>query len=182
MSKAKINFEKVGKGLSSTGTFIAENKKPLLYVGGAIAIVVVGWALTRRLKKAVSGAGKNIIEGNYVQQNVDFSKTTITKQVAKNYAEALYSAFTYYWGTDKTILRNVFDKITPEDFKLIFNEFGVRSRGAIDGKEPTGIERLLGLYKNLDLMGWLNAELDVLDWNTKAKVRAVIEPAGFILD
>jgi hypothetical protein len=182
MAKSKVDWNKIGKGVSSAGTYISENRKPLLYVGGAVAIVVVGWALTRRIKKAVSGAGRNIIEGNYIEQDIDVTKTTISKQIAKNYAEALYSAFTYYWGTDKTIVRNVFDKITPEDFKLIFNEFGIRSRGAIDGKEPTGIERWLGLYKNLDLMGWLNAELDILDFALKNKVRAVVEPAGFILD
>jgi hypothetical protein len=181
MSGKKINWDKIGKGISSTGTYIAENKKPLLYIGGAIAIVVVGYAITRRAKKAVTSIGKDIIEGNFVSQSVDMSKATITKEQAKNYAEALYTAFINYWGTDNTAVRNVFDRINSEDYKMIHNEFGVRSRGMIDGKEPTGVEKWLGIYKDLDLIGWLNAELSVTDFLLKGKVRKVVEPAGFIL-
>jgi len=180
MAKSKVDWNKIGKGISSTGTYIAENKKPLLYVGGAVAVVVIGWAVVNRFKKAVKG--NNIKGGKFVKQDIDVEKLTITPQIAKNYAEALYSAFTYYWGTDKSIINNVFDKISPEDFKLISNEFGVRSRGVIDGKEPTAFEKWLKQYKDLDLIGWLNAELDFLDFNLKKKVRAIVEPAGFILD
>jgi hypothetical protein len=45
---------------------------------------------------------------------------SITEEQAKNYAESLYSAFNYYWGTDKQVISNVFSKINSEDFKLVY--------------------------------------------------------------
>lgn len=174
-------MSKLGQNIAKLGDYIGQNKKPLLYVGGAIAITAVGVAIVKKVKRNLTGA--DIIEGNYVVQDVDFSKTTITPQTAKNYAESLYRAFTYYWGTDKGVVSSVFEKINPEDYKLIHNQFGVRSRGMIDGKEPTAFEKWLGFYKNLNLTDWINAELDYVgDRTLRNKIRSIAEPAGFIIE
>ena len=95
MSK-KINFDKVGKGLTATGNFIAKNPKPLLVIGGSIAVVVIGVALVKRFKGAISGA--DIKGGKFTEQDIDETKTTISQQTAKNYAENLFDAFNYKAG------------------------------------------------------------------------------------
>jgi len=172
----KINYDKFGKGLAKTGDYISTNKKPLLYIGGAIAVVVVGYAIVKRLKGEV--AGKKPKVGNFITQGVDVTKTSITQEMAKNYAESLYGAFNYYWGTDKAIIRNVFENINSEDFKMIFNYYGVRSRD-LDGKAPTGLWKLFGQYEDLNLVEWLSKELDVLDFLLKNKIRPIVNGAGF---
>jgi len=175
----KVNYNKFGTGLAKTGEYISSNKKPLLYIGGAIAIVVVGYAIVKRLKGEI--AGKKPKGGNFITQGVDLSKTSITQEMAKNYAESLYTAFNYYWGTDNTIIRNVFDKINSEDFKLIFNYYGIRSRD-LDGKAPTGLWKIFGQYEDLNLVEWLNEELGILDFSLKNKIRPIVNGAGFILE
>jgi hypothetical protein len=121
----KVNYDKFGKGLSGVGTYIGNNKKPLLYVGGAIALVVIGYAVVKRVKGAVSG--KNIVGGKFNTQDVDENKTTISDSTAKNYAENLFEAFNFFWGTDKTTIDTIFSKINSEDFKKVYNAFGKRS-------------------------------------------------------
>jgi hypothetical protein len=179
MTKPKVDWNKIGKGISSTGTYIAENKKPLLYVGGAVAIVVVGWTVVNKFKKAVKG--KSIRAGKFIEQNIDVKKLTITPQQAQNYAEQLFEAMNYDWGTDKAQIRNVFQKINAEDFKLVFNAFGKRDYGTLGKFSPTAFERMFGLYRSLDLVNWLNEDLDFLDWKLRAEIRKVIEPAGFVI-
>ena len=130
MSKFNIN-----QATSKTGEFIATNKKPLLYIGGAIAVVIIGIAVVKRLKGGISG--ENISGGKFVEQDIDTEKTTISNQTAKNYAENLFEAFNYTWGTDKGIISTVFSKIKPEDFKMVYNAFGKRSYSAVNGGSPS---------------------------------------------
>jgi hypothetical protein len=176
----KINYDKFGKGISGIGTFIGNNKKPLLYVGGAIALVVVGYAVVKRLKGAVEG--KKIIAGKFNEQDIDPIKLTISKKTAENYAEILFEAFNYDWGTDKGQVENVFNKIKSEDFKLIYNAFGKRDYGTWGGFSPTAVERLLGQFRSLDLVQWLNEELGILDFSLKNKIRPIVDGAGFVLE
>jgi len=173
---------KFGNAVSKTGTFIQANKKPLLYVGGAIAIVVIGLAIVNRIKKGI--AGQNILGGDYHEQAVDSTKTKISQATAQNYAENLFQAFNYSWGTDLATIKAIFSKINSEDFKMIYNAFGKRSYSGINGGTPSG--KMYGLdywigFTDLDLIGWLNAELGMADILTKAKVKPIVEGAGFIL-
>jgi hypothetical protein len=176
----KVNYDKFGKGLSGVGTYIGNNKKPLLYVGGAIALVVIGYAVVKRVKGAV--AGKNIVGGKFNTQDIDENKTTISDSTAKNYAEILFEAFNYDWGTDKSQVDSVFSKIKPEDFKLVYNAYGKRDYGTLTGLSPTWAERVGGLYRSLDLIQWINEELEFGDSALREKIRKVVEPAGFILE
>jgi hypothetical protein len=170
----------LGKATSNTGEFIANNKKPLLYIGGAIAVVVIGVAVVRRIKGKIEGT--NISKGKFVEQNIDLTKTTISVQTAKNYAEILFEAFNYDWGTDKSQVESVFSKIKSEDFKLIYNAYGKRDYGTLTGLSPTWAERVGGLYRSLDLVQWINEELGFGDGALKEKIRKIVEPAGFVIE
>lgn len=168
---------------SKTGEFIANNKKPLLYIGGAIAIVVIGFAIVRRIKGKIEGEG--ISGGKFVEQEIDETKTTITPQTARNYAENLFEAFNYSFGTDKGVIDSVFSKIKPEDFKMVYNAFGKRSYSQLNGGSPSEAwyapDTWIGSTK-LDLIAWLNTELGFGDGALKAKIRKVVEPAGFVIE
>lgn len=170
----------LGKITSNTGNFIADNKKPLLYIGGAIAVTILAVTVVRRLKGKIEG--KDISKGKFVEQDIDFTKTTISLQTAKNYAEILFEAFNYDWGTDKSQVEAVFSKIKPEDFKLVYNAYGKRDYGTLTGLSPTWAERAGGLYRSLDLVQWINEELEFGDGALKDKIRKVVEPAGFIIE
>lgn len=176
----KINYDKFGKGLAKTGDYISANKKPLLYIGGAIAVVVIGVAIVKKIKTKLEG--DNISKGKFNQQDVDLTKITITPKTAKNYAEILFEAFNYDWGTDKGQIENVFNKIKSEDFKLIYNSFGKRDYGVVSGLSPTWGERLVGAYRSLDLIQWINEELGIGDSGLREKIRKIVEPAGFVLE
>ena len=177
----KVNYDKIGKGLSGVGTFIGNNKKPLLYIGGAIAVVVVGVALVKRFTGAIEG--KDIKGGKFNIQDIDEAKSTISNATAKNYAELLYEASNYQFGTDKSIIESVFSKINSEDFKKVYNAFGKRSySNGISGGKPSQLQIWLGDYEDLDLIGWLNNELGFGDSALKNKIRPIIEGAGFVLE
>jgi hypothetical protein len=169
----------LGKSLTKTGDFIGNNKKPLLYVGGAIAVVVIGYAIVKRLKGGITG--ESIKGGKFIEQEVDETKTTISDAQAKNYAENLFQAFNYTYGTDKGIIDSVFSRINPEDFKKVYNAYGKRSYSAITGGTPSPLTFFWNM-ENLDLIAWLNAELGFGDGTLKTKIRKVVEPAGFVLE
>ena len=176
---------KLGNYLDKTGNFVSEHRKPLMYVGVTIAVLIVGVAILKRIKNAVTGA--NVKGGNYHEQAVDMTKTTISKATAENYAEQLFKAFNYYWGTDLSTIKTIFKKINSEDFKLIFNAFGTRTYSKVNGGTPSGSwigldnPVIFGSNPDLDLMQWLDNELGMLDYTTKGIVRPIVEKAGFVL-
>jgi hypothetical protein len=169
----------LGKSLAKTGDFIGNNKKPLLYIGGAIAVVVIGYAVVKRLKGNITGEG--VKGGKFVEQDIDETKTTISDTQAKNYAENLFQAFNYTYGTDKGVIDGVFSKLNPEDFKKVYNAYGRRSYSGITGGTPSVLTYWFN-SENLDLISWLNNELGLGDGSLKTKIRNVVEPAGFVLE
>lgn len=169
----------LGKSLTKAGDFIGNNKKPLLYVGGAIAIVVIGYAVVKRLKGRISG--ESIKGAKFIEQDIDESKTTISDAQAKNYAENLFQAFNYNFGTDKGVIDAVFTRLNPEDFKKVYNSYGRRSYSPITGGTPSPLTYLWN-SEDLDLISWLNYELGLGDGALKTKIRKVVEPAGFVLE
>jgi len=180
-----MESKKFANYIDKTGNFISTHKKPLLYVGGAIAVVVIGIAIVNRVKKVF--AGQQVIGGNYHQQTINTSKTRISEQTAQNYAEQLFKAFNYYWGTDLATIKSIFSKINSEDFKMIYNAFGQRTYSSVNGGTPSqsiiGLDNptIFGKNPDLDLIGWLDNELGTLDFVTKNKIRPIIEGAGFVM-
>jgi hypothetical protein len=169
----------LSKSLGKTGDFIGNNKKPLLYIGGAIAVVVIGYAVVKRLKGGITG--ESIVGSKFIEQNVDETKTTISDAQAKNYAENLFQAFNYTFGTDKGVIESVFSKLNPEDFKKVYNAYGKRSYSALTGGTPSPLTFFWNM-ENIDLISWLNYELGFGDGALKSKIRKVVEPAGFVLE
>jgi hypothetical protein len=180
-----MDLSKFQSTLGKTGTFIKDNKKPLLYVGGAIAIIVIVLAVVNKIKGLVSG--QNVVGGNYHEQPIDVTKTKISQVTAQNYAEQLFKAFNYYWGTDLSTIKNIFSKINSEDFKMIYNAFGQRTYSSINGgtpsQSPIGLDNpiIFGKNPDLDLVGWLQAELGLADFITKGKVKPIVNGAGFVM-
>ena len=84
----------LGEKLSKAGTFIKDNKKPLLYVGGAVAIIVIGYAVVSRTKKGILNVftDKTKNETPFIDVEVDDTKVTISDSVANSYANQLYNA------------------------------------------------------------------------------------------
>lgn len=173
---------KFGKLIKTTGNFIKENPKPIIYIGGSIVAVVLVAAVVKKFKATLSGS--KVKKGKYNKQEIDLSKTSINISTAKNYAEQLFRAMNYTYGTDKAILDSVFSKINSEDFKMIYNEFGQRSYSSafIIGGTPSAAERLLGTYEDIDLVEWLNNELGFGDGALKSKIRPIVNGAGFVLE
>jgi hypothetical protein len=169
----------LSKSLGKTGDFIGNNKKPLLYIGGAIAVVVIGYAVVKRLKRGITG--ESIVGSKFIEQDVDETKTTISNAQAKNYAENLFQAFNYTFGTDKGVIDGVFSKLNPEDFKKVYNAYGKRSYSALTGGTPSPLTFFWNM-ENIDLISWLNYELGFGDGALKSKIRKVVEPAGFVLE
>jgi hypothetical protein len=172
--------------LVKTGEFIGKNKMPLIYIGGAIAVLVVAYPLLSKIVKGIKGtpniANKNILGG----LTVDMSKVTISEQTAKQYAEQLLMAFSSSSGTDTGTIKEIFKRINTEDFKMVAIAFGLRTYDELNTGSPSGAlwglsDGILG-KTDMDLVAWLNKELDILDWSTKSVIRKVIEPAGFVLD
>ena len=174
---------KFGKAIKETGNFIKENPKPILWIGGSIAVVVIAIAVVKSFTKKITGKG--IKAGVYSEQTIDNTKTTISVSTAKNYAENLFRAFNYTWGTDKGVIENVFNNINSEDFKMIYNAFGTRSYSQLNGGTPSGNwlapDTWIG-NEDIDLISWLNAELGFGDSALKNKIRPIVNGAGFVLE
>ena len=184
-----MKANKVGKALAGTGSFIGKNKMPLLYLGLGVVVIVIAIPIVKsvnRLFKPPNVKGAKDV----TKVVVEAKNLTITPQQAKQLAEQLLTAFNYKMfgtgrGTDKSLIENVFDQIkTDDDFKLLFKEFGTRTYSYSVGGTPSGViggvVDKLGGTADLDLIGWLNEELDWTDKATKEKVRKKL-PQGFIL-
>lgn len=173
---------KFGNFLKGTGNFIKENPKPIIYIGGSVVAVILVAAIVKKIKAKITGS--EVKGGKYNKQDVDPKKLSISTSTAKNFAEQLFIAMNYTYGTDKAVLDAIFSKINTEDFKLIYNEFGVRSYSSVFvvGGSPSASERLLGTYNDIDLVEWLNNELGYGDGTLKNKIRPIVDGAGFVLE
>jgi hypothetical protein len=179
----KIKNATLGNVIANTGKIIKDNRVPILWIGGATVATVLVWAVVKKWKSNIEG--ESIEKGRFNVQEIDFSRTTISQATANNYAEILFEAFNYSWGTDKSVIEMVFKKIKPEDFKMIYNAFGKRSYSTLNDGSPSEISLLpdtwLGNSK-VDLITWIDNELDFIDGSLKALIRKVVEPAGFVIE
>lgn len=163
--------------IGQAGTFIQENKKPLMYVGGAIAVVIIGYAIVSRVKGGVTNIFKSKTLGatDFKALEVDNSKTTISDALANTYSNQLYNAMKDN-GTDEDTINSVLGKLQKkDDFLKVYNTFKKRSY-YVDG-EPTISAYLFG-YKDLDLVEWLRSELGYLDFGTYSLAKKTVTNAG----
>lgn len=170
--------------INTAGTFIALNKTPILYIGGAILVVGIGALVYKRIKKVLNPSvpsAKDYSSLNNIKVNT--SNTTFSEQQAKQYSNQLVNHFSTSGGTDEKGIRNVFEKVkTKDDMNLLIKAFGVRPYSWLNSGEASGflygIPEKVGGFGNLDLVGWLDAELGVFDWKTKRLVNEKLELVG----
>jgi len=146
------------KFISKAGDFIANNKKPLIYIGGAIAIVVLGYSVIRKLQGGIGSflKDKSVGAKEFVPVQVDIAKSTISDAIANNYANQLFNAMDGF-GTNSDAIYDILNKLQQkEDFRKVYNSFGRKSY-YIDGS-PTVSAYIFG-YNNLDLIEWLDKEV-----------------------
>jgi len=152
--------------ISKTGNFIQDNKIPLLYLGGAIIVVIAVIPIIRRLYSILdpSVRGAKDVDSIFKDIKIDMSKTTITEVQAKVMANQLVNYMSVSDGTDEDGIESVFNKIKNEDdMKLLYVTFGKRPYSFVNTGEASGV--LGGVFENAggydetDLIGWLELEL-----------------------
>jgi hypothetical protein len=171
------------ESIAKTGVFLVNNKKPLLYVGGAVVLVVLGYAIVSRTKKGIDKifTDKSKGETPFEEAEVDDTKTTISNSLANTYANQLYSAMKNS-GTNEDMIYAIFKKIEKkDDFRKVYNAYGRRSYvGKLVGGSPTALDKWLGNYDDFDLIEWLNEEVGYSNYPTYSLVKKVVTNAGYV--
>jgi len=167
--------------IGQVGNFIQENRKPLLYVGGSIAVVVIGYAVVSRLKGGIDNVFKDKSSGatSFQPLELDNAKVTISDSVANTYANQLWGAMNTT-GTDEDLIYGILLKLQKkDDFLKVYNAFGKKSyNGILLGGEPNVIDKWLGNYDDLDLVQWLNTELGYSNLTTYNLAKKTVTNAG----
>lgn len=165
------------KFISKAGDFIANNKKPLIYIGGAIAIVAIGYAIIRKLQGGIGSflTDKSVGAKEFVPVQIDVAKSTISDAIANNYANQLFNAMDGF-GTNSDAIYDIINKLQQkEDFRKVYNSFGRKSY-YIDGS-PTVSAYIFG-YNNLDLIEWLDKEVGYSNPLTYNLIKKTIKNAN----
>ena len=175
---------KENKLLKSVGGFIAVNKVSMLYIGGGILAVAIAIPLYKRAKKIFSTEVETARTFEYIDEiPVNTSNATITPSQAKVFSNQLVTAMSVSSGTDESTIKSIFKKIkNKDDMSLLYKTFGVRKYSTANSGEASGflwgiIENSFG-YIDLDLAGWLKAELGVWDWGTEKIVNEKLNLIG----
>ena len=182
-----VTKEKATKTIKSTGNFIADNKKELLYVAGGILVVVVGYQAYKNLKKGsevvTDFISKDHVENVDVIVNTDASKITITKEQAQQFARTIYDACNLMaplYGTDEEAILEVFKKLkTGDDYKLVYQTFGMKEYNGNNAPPRSGWGRFFDVFAPRDLNYWLRSELSPSDGEVYQVVKERIESAGY---
>lgn len=175
----------LSESLNKTGAFIKTNQKPILYVGGAIIVVVTAVAIIKKIQRGIGSAFNNptIKATPFVSIDVDNSKTTVSDAVANSYANQLYNAMKIT-GTDENAIYAVLKKLQKsDDFRKVYNAFGKRSYAntPVSGTSPDSIDTTLGWFDDLDLVEWMNKEVSILNYPTYSLIKKTVKNAGLAI-
>lgn len=174
----KENVKKSIEKVNEFGGFAAKNKNAFLILGG----LTLSYFMIRQVRKSFSSIGDALksddVDFIKPKINPSSSNLTITSDEAVNLAKTLLDAFND-GGTDEEKVEAVFKKLqTGDDFKLVFNAFGLRKR--IFGGTPTNYitKKTAEAY---DLIYWLKAEIGTF-WNPTLYniIKERVESAGLI--
>ena len=170
--------------ISTVGNFIKNNKQPLIYVGGAIAVIVIGYAVVSKVTKGIGGsfADKSTGATPFTPIPVDDTKSTISNATAITYANQLFGSMNTV-GTDESAIYSIFQKIQKkDDFLKVYNAFGRKSYGGLVlGGEPNKVDKWLGNYDDYDLIQWLNKEVGWSNLPTYSLIKKTVENAGLTI-
>lgn len=171
--------------VSNIGNFISDNKKPLIYIGAAIAVVAIGYAVVSRVNKGIGSVFTDTSKGatSFSPISIDTSKSTISDSVANTYANQLYGAMNNV-GLDSTLTYDILGKLqNKEDFLKVYNAFGRKSYvGVLLGGAPNAADKAIGNYDDLDLVQWLHNKIFMIVHPlTYSLAKKTIENAGLTL-
>ncbi len=175
--------------IAKTGNFIKNNKVPMLYIGGAVVGVIILIPLIKRLRGVAKLDSPRALDYDLDSEELepDLDKSTITPNMASQFANQLVGFMSISSGTDESGIKSVFEKIkNAEDMKLLYKAFGVRKYSNVNTGEASGV--LFGIFENLggyndwDLVQWLQTELNFLDFNTKKIVNEKLGLIGYSID
>lgn len=177
-----VTKEKAGKAIKDAGGFISNNKKELLYVGGAIVLGILGYKIYKATSKGLSSALESKTETVDVDVSIDKNQTTITKEQAQQFAKTILDACNHMeplYGTDEEAIKQVFLRLkSGHDFKLVYKEFGMKDYNG-NNSPPSSWLRHLDNYTPRDLVYWLRSELSPSDGEVYRIVKSRIESAGY---
>lgn len=163
--------------IGQAGNFIQENKKPLMYVGGAIALVIVGYSIVSRLKGGISNIFTNKTTGasEFKPIEINSKNVTISDSLANTYANQLFNAMKDA-GTNEDLIYKVLEKLQKkDDFRKVYNAFGKRN---YLGTGETGFAGYVTGDAKLDLVEWLDAEVGYLNLPTYLLIKKTVTNAG----
>lgn len=181
--------KKASEVAKKTVTKVATNPMTVVYgIAGVIAIVGI-YSLVKGAKNLgdqLTGDGiDNKVEIGRLR--IDRSRLSITPEQARIFASQLLTAFNWTWpfpkiqGTDNDVVEGIFDRIGPEDFKLIFLEFGDKDYNGF-GSPPNniggGFQSVTGISSKRNLVYWLREEFK-LSTPLRDKIKETVERAGF---
>ncbi len=169
------------KYIIKTGDFIKENKKPILWIGGAVIVAVIGVAIAKRASKGIESlfTDKSIKENPFTNLEVDQTQVTISDSVANAYANQLYGAMKN-GGTQEDVIYQILQKLqNPNDFRKVYNAFGKKSYvGSFVGGSPTKLDSYIGNYDNFDLIEWFKNEVGYSNYPTYSLIKKTVNKAG----
>ncbi|MFL0063734.1 hypothetical protein [Tenacibaculum maritimum] len=174
--------EKVKKTITTSGGFLSDNKKNLLYVGGAIILGYTGYRIYKNVSEGLLTATQDLHESIPIDLSIDTQKATLSSEEAAKAAQQLLDAFNEaspFYGTDEETIKQVFIKLkSAEDFKLVYKSFGKKNYNG-NGSPPVGIWRHLDNYSPRDLVYWLKSELSPDDGDVYQIVKERVESANW---
>ncbi|WP_282080873.1 hypothetical protein [Aquimarina algiphila] len=172
------------KGIDKTGDLVKSNPKTALYVVGGVVLGFVVYRLVKTLNaggNAVDGIFNPDIDNQVDVGDLDTNGATITAKQARVFAQQLLDAFNHkapFWGTDEKTILEIFNQLSPANFKVVFNAFGKKDYNGYNSP-PSGIFANLDSYEPRDLVYWLNSELSPSDGEVYKKVKQIVNAAGF---
>lgn len=179
MEQSNINDK-----LATVGSFIKDNKKSLLYIGGSVLAVFVAYTVVKKISLGVGGGIAEIFKDKtkkdtpFIEAEVDKTKATITDAIANTYANQLYNAMDGT-GTDEDTIYAVLEKLQKkDDFRKVYNFFGRRSYYFEGSPTLLGSSWLFG-YNDLDLVEWLRKEVGWSNLRTYNLISKTAKNAGF---
>lgn len=186
IKKPIVTKEQAKKAVVNSGNFVADNQKPLLYLGGVIVLGIVGYKIYKGVSKGVTNVVDDVFaeksEDVTINTTINNSQVTISKEQSQQFAQSLLDAsnemFPFY-GTDEDAIKRVFLQLNSgDDFKMVFDAFGMKNYNGYNSP-PTGWGRHFDNYAPRNLIFWLRSELAESDGEVYKIVKSRIESAGY---
>lgn len=177
---------KVTSALEKTGGLAKKNPVDTMYIILGAAVLFGAYQLVKNVGKASSRlltGDPNIDDkvNTSGANNPVTSRLSITRDQARIYAQQLLEAMNAkqpFYGTDEATILAIFNKINPDDFKLIYQMFGDKDYNG-NNSPPQGWWSVLDSYEPHNLVYWLKSEIGPRDGAVYTKVKSIVEQAGW---